>query len=58
MTQLEVGDDHVMPPEGDSKPKRLTETEAKALKDWIDAGADFGKWTGTKFKDDGTKIEE
>lgn len=56
-TQLEVGHDDVMPPEGDSKPKRLTDEESKALKDWIDAGADFGEWKETKFKDDGTKIE-
>jgi hypothetical protein len=58
LTQLEEGHDDVMPPEGETKPKRLTEEESKAIKDWIDGGADFGKWTGTKFTDEGKKIEE
>lgn len=58
LTQLEEGDDDVMPPEGETKPKRLTDEESKAIKDWIDGGADFGKWTETKFTDDGKKIEK
>jgi hypothetical protein len=37
-------EDGHMPPKGDS----LTEAEIKLLKTWIDEGADFGGWVGSK----------
>ncbi len=42
VTTLPKDDDMFMPPKGDP----LTGAEKKLLKDWIDAGADFGGWEG------------
>ncbi len=39
---LPKDDDDFMPPKGDP----LTEAEVKLLRQWIDEGADFGKWVG------------
>ncbi len=52
---LDKDHDDFMPPEGKADP--LTDAELKALKDWIDAGADFGDWKGTKFDAEGNKVE-
>ncbi|MBL9114453.1 MAG: hypothetical protein JNJ83_05550 [Verrucomicrobiaceae bacterium] len=43
VTLPEDDDDH-MPPKGDS----LTDAEVKLLKTWIEEGADFGGWIGSK----------
>ena len=51
---LDKTDDDFMPPEDKGDP--LTEAELKALKEWIDAGAETGDWKGTKFDDAGKKI--
>ena len=52
---LDEDHDDFMPPQGEGKPKPLTEEELAALKAWIDAGADFGDWKATEFNADGTK---
>ena len=41
---LPKDDDGFMPPKGDP----LTDAEVKLLKQWIDEGADFGGWVGSK----------
>jgi hypothetical protein len=51
---LDKSDDDFMPPEGKADP--LTEAELKALKAWIDAGAETGDWKGTKFDAAGKKV--
>lgn len=50
---LDAEHDDFMPPKGDA----LTKDEVKALKEWIDAGAEFGAWKGTKFDAEGKKVE-
>jgi len=52
---LDKDHDDFMPPQGEGKPKPLTDAELTAFKAWIDSGADFGAWKGTAFNDDGTK---
>ena len=51
---LDEDHDDFMPPQGEGKPKPLTEEELAAVKAWIDAGADTGGWKGTEFDADGT----
>ena len=51
---LDKFDDEFMPPEGKADP--LTEAELKALKEWIENGAETGEWKGTKFDNDGKKV--
>ena len=46
VTTLPEDDDMFMPPKGDP----LTAEEKKLLKEWIDEGAKFGGWKGTKEK--------
>ena len=43
-----------MPPKGDP----LTKDEIEALKSWIQQGAKFGDWKGTKFTPAGEKLKE
>ena len=50
---LDEEHDDFMPPKGDP----LTKDEIKVLKDWIDAGASYGAWKGTKFDADGNKVK-
>jgi len=52
---LDEDHDDFMPPQGEGKPKPLTDAELTALKAWIDAGADFGDWKGTEFDAEGNK---
>ena len=51
---LDKTHDDFMPPEGKADP--LTADELKALKEWIDGGAETGDWKGTKFDAEGKKI--
>ena len=51
---LDKDHDDFMPPEGKADP--LTADELKALKEWIDGGAETGDWKGTKFDAEGKKI--
>ncbi|MGK0189337.1 MAG: putative membrane protein [Verrucomicrobiales bacterium] len=46
--------DDFMPPKGDA----LTKEEVNLLKKWIEEGAEFGEWKGTKFTPEGEKIEK
>ena len=50
---LDKDHDDFMPPEGKADP--LTDAELKALKEWIEGGADLGDWNGTAFDADGTQ---
>ncbi len=52
---LDQDHDDFMPPQGEGKPAPLTEAELTALKEWIEAGADYGDWTGTEFDAEGNK---
>lgn len=45
--------DEFMPPKGDP----LTKEEVEILKKWIEEGAKFGEWKGTKFTPEGEKVE-
>ncbi|MCB1096592.1 MAG: hypothetical protein KDN22_13530 [Verrucomicrobiae bacterium] len=45
--------DDFMPPKGDA----LTKEEVELLKKWIEQGAKFGEWKGTKFSPEGEKVE-
>lgn len=53
-TTLDKTDDDIMPPEDKGEP--LTADELKALKEWIESGAETGDWKGTKFDVDGKKV--
>ena len=53
---LDPDDDDFMPPKDKADP--LTETELKALKEWIEAGADYGDWKESKIDKDGKPIKE
>lgn len=46
--------DDFMPSKGDP----LTKDEIEALKSWIQQGAKFGKWKGSKFTPEGEKVKE
>ena len=50
---LDEDHDDFMPPKGDP----LTKEEVALLKSWIEAGAKFGAWKGTKFTPEGEKVE-
>ncbi len=50
---LDKSDYEFMPPEGKADP--LTEAELKALKAWIEGGAETGDWKGTTFDTNGKK---
>ena len=53
---LDPDHDDFMPPTDKADP--LTEAELKALKEWIEAGADYGDWKETKFDDEGNIVKE
>ena len=50
---LSEDSDDFMPPKGDP----LTKDEVALLKKWIEGGAKFGAWKGTKFTPEGDKVE-
>lgn len=54
LISLDAEHDDVMPPKDGPLPKE----DIEAIKKWIEEGADFGKWTTTKFDAEGKKVAE